>query len=187
MSVNDEKRALRRAIREKARLLSPAYKVAASREIERQVFALDAYRKARVVFIFVSMPGEPDTQSIIRNALKTGKRVCVPRCREKPRMDAVEIVSPDALIPGALGIPEPETNEPAIEPESIDLAIVPCVSASPDGRRLGHGGGYYDMYLSGLRCEKVCLCFGQLLCNAIPTAENDVRMDRVITEETDHE
>ncbi|MBR6186561.1 MAG: 5-formyltetrahydrofolate cyclo-ligase [Clostridia bacterium] len=183
MTCEAEKQALRKAVREKARLLSSACRDAASRSIERQVFSLDAYRRAKVLFVYVSMPGEPDTRGVIEAALRAGKRVLAPRCQKKPRMDAVEIHGLHALTPGALGIPEPDQSAPAARPEEIDLAIVPCVSASRRGGRLGHGGGYYDAFLSGLRCKKICLCFSALLREDIPMAESDVWMDQVITEE----
>ena len=187
MSAETEKQALRGRCKAAARALGPAYREIASRSIERQALALSAYRQARVVFVYVSTPEEPDTAGIIRDALKEGKRVCVPRCREKPCMDAVEIAGLGELSPGAFGIPEPPVDAPAVDPRAIDFAVVPCVSASKTGRRLGHGGGYYDAFLPGTRCEKVCLCFGALLREDIPMGERDTWMDRVITEETENE
>ncbi len=182
MTLQEEKDHLRTEARKKARLLSPEYRAAAGRAILDRVCSLPAYGRAEVLFVYVSVGNEPDTREIILRALRDGKRVCVPRCRRKPHMDAVEIHGLDALVPGALGIPEPEKTAPALAPESIGLALVPCVAASPDGGRLGHGAGYYDAFLRGLPCEKVCLCFEKLLCGQIPMGAQDQWMDRVISE-----
>ena len=75
----------------------------------------------------------------------------------------------------------PEDGERAGE-DGIDLALVPCMSVTRDGRRLGHGQGYYDRFLAGRPCRTLCLCYEALLCEDVPTDENDVRMDAVVTE-----
>ena len=71
--------------------------------------------------------------------------------------------------------------EPDTGPEP-DLILVPCVAAARDGRRLGHGAGYYDRYLEGRGAETVCLCFRSCLRDDLPACGHDVRMDRVITD-----
>ena len=44
---------------------------------------------------------------------------------------------------------EPGAEAPVIQPEEINLAIVPCMSCSHDGRRLGYGGGTMTAIWSG--------------------------------------
>jgi 5-formyltetrahydrofolate cyclo-ligase len=97
-------------------------------------------------------------------------------------MKAVRIENTDDLVPGHLGIPEPRTVTDTADADDLDLIIVPCVTASPDGERLGHGAGYYDHFLKRTNTPKVCLCFDALLSNDIPMAEFDVYMDFVVTE-----
>ena len=135
------------------------------------------YRQAKSLFIYVSVGKEPDTRALINAALWDGKQVYVPKCRKKPVMDAVRICSPDDLRPGALGIPEPAAGGPAAK--SLDLAIVPCISVSPRGDRLGHGGGYYDAFLSAHPCRTVCLCHKALMSPDIPAGSLDVPVDAV--------
>ena len=77
---------------------------------------------------------------------------------------------------------EPAGEYKKIEPEEIGLALVPCLSCTEDGRRLGYGGGFYDRYLPKLHCPKVVLCRKQLIMEDIPMDEFDVVMDGVISD-----
>ena len=177
-----EKEALRLRARKIAESMTARERAENSAAIRGRVLALEAYRQARTVFLYVSMPLEPDTAALISRALADGKRVCVPRCKKPPRMEAAAIRSRAELLPGRLGIPAPGPEAEAVPPQEIDLALIPCVAAGRDGSRLGHGGGYYDAFLPETRAKKICLCFEKLLTDGIPMEETDVGMDAVITE-----
>lgn len=180
LSLHERKKQLRKAVSAILRALPDAYKTAASESIANLVLALPEYRNALSVFLYVAMPTEPDTGAILAAALADGKTVCVPKCIGKHEMLAVRIRSTDDLAPGAYGILEPVDCSETIEPAAIDLILVPCVSASRDGRRLGHGAGYYDRFLEGNADKTLCLCFRKAMRDDIPMEENDVYMHRVI-------
>lgn len=150
--------------------------------ISDKVIGSEEFLKSRTVFIYVSTENEPSTEKIINVALKSGKKVCVPKCVSKTEMKAVEIKSPDELKAGAYGIRETESTGNEVSKEDIDLAIIPCVAASESGKRLGHGAGYYDRFLENSQAFKMCLCYGKLTFDDIPTDEHDIIMDKVITE-----
>lgn len=174
---------LRRLCKAISRGLTAEYRRAASAAIAGQVIADPAFRSAGTVFVYLSMESEPDTASILDAALCAGKRVCVPRSYAPPRMDAVRYTSREELRPGRYGIPEPSSRAALIPPQEIDFAVIPCVCASLNGARLGHGAGYYDAFLgSHPRIETVCLCFAALLREDIPMSPADVFMGKVISE-----
>ena len=180
--MNGEKARLRKACRERAALLAKEYRQEADRAIRERLTQSEPWRSAAGIFLYVSMWAEPDTRALIGDALRAGKRVYVPLCLPDHVMKAVRIRSLDELRPGVLGIPEPPPENETASSGDLDLAVVPCVSASKTGARLGHGAGYYDRFLSAFPCETVCLCHERMLSGAIPTDERDVRMDRVLTE-----
>lgn len=180
--LQQAKRRMRREVLEVAAALPADYRAEASERIAEQVLALDAWRKARVVMAFVSLPTEPDTRRIIEAAAAAGKTVLLPLCVSPREMVALPFAGWDALEPGYLGIQEPCLSETKVLVPEPDLILVPCVTASADGRRLGHGRGYYDRFLAGRRAETVCLCFRKLARDDIPVGGTDRRTDRVITD-----
>ena len=180
-SVHADKKQLRKSLLSHQKSLPDHYIETAGKRIEEYILASPLYQQAESIFVYVSMPEEPSTSRIIQAALEDGKRVCVPKCWGK-EMLAVRISCVDQLIPGAYGIPEPQDFSDTITADGLDLIIVPCVAASPDGRRLGHGAGYYDRFLSGKHGKTVCLCFEKMLCSEIPMNEYDCFMDCVVTE-----
>ena len=185
--LNTVKKALRREMLSKRASLSGAYIRSAGEAIERRLLASAAYARARSVFVYVSVDNEPPTEGIIKAALADGKKVYVPKCAGPRTMVAARIRAMEDLAPGAYGIPEPKTVTLSAAPEDLDLVIVPCVAASPDGKRLGHGAGYYDRFLENGAGRAVCLCFGEMLRDDIPQGEHDVPIPWVLTELTSGE
>ena len=200
-NVSLRKKELRQEMRRKTEALSDEYVRQSDREIAEAVLTAPFWREAETVFCYVSVGKEPDTRGLLDAALREGKKTYVPRClppdeNGERRMQAVRIRSAADLVPGAFFIPEPRPGLPApddpggtLTAADFDLILVPCMAASPDGARLGHGAGYYDRFLAGLRqCGNrerpvtVCLCRGKLLTDGIPMTAYDVRMDRVVTE-----
>ena len=176
------KKELRSRCRERSAALTEAYRGKADTAIREAILKADIWQRAQSVFVYVSMWAEPDTRALIEDALAAGKAVYVPLCCPDHTMKAVRIHSLDELHPGTLGIPEPLEGGESAAPGEIDLALVPCMSASRSGARLGHGAGYYDRFLALHRCPALCLCYEEMLSDEIPADEYDVRMDAVVTE-----
>ena len=148
------------------------------------ILKTDDWTNAGTVFVFVSMKNEIDTYPLLKNALKIGKRLCVPKITGDGTMNAVEIKDLSELESGKFGIPEPLECCPIVKKDKIDLILLPCLAADEQGNRLGKGGGFYDRFCEKISCKKIILCPESLLTESkiIPTEAHDVTADAVATE-----
>lgn len=150
------------------------------------------------ILVFASYGSEIDTTEIILEALRTGKRVYVPKV-EGEQMNFYRIESFAQLRPGYKGIPEPilETattghNDPGICAEPYQyvveemphtLMIMPGVAFDPFRNRIGYGKGFYDKYLADkqeLQLRTIAVGFRCQQVEEIPAQETDMKPYQVI-------
>lgn len=174
---------LRKETVRRLKALSRGYREAADRKICERILSLPEYQQAGTLFTFVGTKDEIDTMELIRAALKAGKRVGVPRSDAGGIMAVFAITGEDDLISGRFGILEPVEGTELIPIEAIDFCVIPCLACDLEGNRLGHGGGYYDRYLSRRRMDTVVVCYHELVLPEVPVMQHDVRVDRVVTEQ----
>ena len=158
------KKEARQQVKEWMKKLDKNYIEKADQSIFEQVKELKEFQEAKTIFCYASMKNEVDTWQLIALALKQGKNVGVPLCIGK-------------------GIMEPSRRCPILSKEKIDMAVIPCVSADREGRRLGHGAGFYDRFLDGVTFPKILVCYKELMMDQVPTEEHDILMDQVICDE----
>lgn len=180
--IHEKKNQLRHKMKQIQSELTSQYMDTASDRIQSRILKLEKYKKAKSIFVYVNMEKEPQTVPIIEQAIKDGKKVYVPKCISKSEMLAIHIQSVSQLKPGSYGILEPEDLHDTGKAEEMDLILVPCLSASLDGRRLGHGAGYYDRFLREYHGDMICLCYKKMLSDEIPVDDLDIRMPSVITD-----
>ena len=104
------------------------------------------YQEAKVIATYLSFPHEFQTQELIEQALKDGKKVLIPKTYPKGRMDFV-VYDPQQLVKTSFGLLEPQGNLEVVDASQIDLIHVPGLAFTMEGYRIGYGGGYYDRYL----------------------------------------
>ena len=160
---------------------------AVGRGMAQALFSLPQWQRAGAVLAFAAMPDEPDTAEILRRALADGKRLLLPRVLSRTEMDWVEITALSQLQPGAYGILEAPASLPAFDTAHLGdgaLALIPCLAASPDGVRLGRGGGYYDRFLAHYKGAGLLLCPEALLLDELPCDDWDARFapENILTE-----
>ena len=81
-----------------------------------------------------------------------------------------------------INILEPLESE-VVDPQHIDLVLVPMLICDVKGSRVGYGKGYYDRYLSRCKpsCIKVGLSYFEPVARISDADEFDVPLDFCIT------
>lgn len=182
-TIDLEKKALRRRVREQLSALSRSELVRSDDALFEKFLSLPQVEEAQTVFAFWGIPGkEPDTARLVRELVRRGKTVGLPRMLPDHRME-VRRYDPDRpLVTVSFGISEPGEDCPLIAREDINLVLVPAVCYDRRGYRLGFGGGYYDRWLASFSGVTVGLCREAVLQEAVPTEAHDARVDLLLTE-----
>lgn len=159
----------------------------AGRRIADRLGRLDEYRNASVVLYYVGTGDEVPTLDLIRRALGH-KRVVVPYCHGDDLI-LCEVLAERELAPGTWDILEPSDtvrHDPSrrVEPDAVQLAILPGLAFDRRGGRLGQGKGYYDRLLPQLphATPTVALAFDCQMIDDVPMTARDRAVDMIITE-----
>lgn len=179
-TIAAEKAALRRSVKEI--FFSPAEKAESDRLLFARFLALPQVVQASSLLLFYGVGDEPDTAKLLESLCAMGKTVALPRCLPDRKIEARRYSGPSHLSPGPFGIPEPDGGCPMMGRDSFDVILVPNLCCDRSGYRLGHGGGYYDRYLSGFPGVAVALCRDRLLRPALPREVHDLPVNLVVTE-----
>ena len=155
-----------------------------SKLIEKKLFGLAQFKKAKTILFYVSFDGEVETLDMINDSLKKGKRVAIPVCDKKAKKIVPCLYQEkNKFTRGPYGILEPKRKIP-IPIEDIDMVIVPGIAYDRKGNRLGRGAGYYDRFLKVLPKDILCigLAFSFQLKKYLPCLElHDLAVDKVIS------
>lgn len=165
------------------RSMDEAARAAASAAIRRAALALPELAGAGTVLCYLSKSEEVDTGPLVDALLGRGLRVAVPLDGEEPALSLIG--GRGELSRGRRGVPEPPLE--AVSPvdlDEVDLAFVPGIAFDLSGRRVGHGGGYFDRVIAGLREDAIVfgLAFSCQVFPWVPEGEHDERVDGLVTE-----
>jgi 5-formyltetrahydrofolate cyclo-ligase len=183
MDERTKKAVLRRMVLARRSRISPSERTAAGRAASLRVIEHPIVATARNVLGFASFGAEIPTDELLEELLRRGVKLCLPYVGETGTMDVAVVSSLEELVPGYRGIREPATRE-SVAKADLDVAVVPGVAFDSGGRRLGHGGGFYDRYLAELprSVPRIGLCFDLQVVDVVPAAEHDQSVDYIVTE-----
>lgn len=144
-----------------------------------------AFCEAHTILCYRAAGGEPCLDALIDCAYKDGKRLCYPYCVSSTVFRARSPMNPQDFIRGKYGIfaPDPERSV-EIQPDEIDLVLLPAAAFDFEKHRIGMGGGYYDRYLT--RCPKAKKLLVAYDCQRVETIipnPFDISADAVVTEQ----
>lgn len=194
--ITEKKRALRRTIAERRKQYPQEVLADLSAQITERIFALEAYQKARTVFLYMELPGEVQMRALIEQCLRDGKKAAVPKVfrgsgrmhspdgeASTPGMRFYEIRGFDHLVRGAMNILEPDPAVCACLDEEEDaLMILPGVAFDTKRHRIGYGGGFYDRYLQEHKKHPTAAAaFDFQLFDEVPYESTDICPDCLVT------
>ena len=169
-----------------------------SRVAIQRFVALPEHQSAQTVMWYIDCRSELRTKWALPAALETGKRIIVPYCTEDENGDNKlglwRLENMDEMVVGKWRILEPLRDrwgdpEKEVQPEDLDIVMVPGVGFSREGGRMGNGQGYYDRLLDKVRpdCPLVAPCYEGQLFEELIVGPYDVFMDKVVTQDAVYE
>ena len=137
---------LRKQVLQEMKAVPQKQKIVMDQALTERFLNHPFYQEAKTIATYLSFPHEFQTQELIEQALKDGKKVLIPKTYAKGRMDFV-VYHPQQLVKTSFGLLEPQGDLEVVGPSRIDLIHVPGLAFTREGYRIGYGGGYYDRYL----------------------------------------
>jgi 5-formyltetrahydrofolate cyclo-ligase len=179
----DDKKTIRMRMKELLSGLSKQTYEDYSNKIAQNLYQQEEWMESKIIGITISRKPEVDTYPIITKAWQEGKCVVVPKCSpENKNLSFRTLTDFSQLESVYFGLLEPIIEETAeINPEEIDLLIVPGLAFTRDGFRLGFGGGYYDRFLANFNGNTVSLAFSEQIIQQFPIEEFDIPVSKIIT------
>lgn len=211
--IAHHKRGLRSKIRKDLKALSPDQRALEDSAIQNFVLDSSWFKSCRRLCAYISCEvlREVDTSRILAEVLRNPdeghgtqvtKRLYVPRVEDKnSHMRMLSISNIEDLVANSMDILEPspidvegnQREDVMQSSEPVDIFLVPGLAFDRLGRRLGRGGGYYDVLLKkyqDLAVERkwkqpllVALGYSVQIMeeNVIPVTANDVMVDALVS------
>jgi len=144
---------LRGAIRSEREKRSAKERERAAVDLAQLVGDLETVRGAHTIACYVSRPAEPGTYPLLDRLAGRKARVMLPMLGTGLTRQWAWLTTTAELEVRAPGRPA-EPAGPGMDQDALaqaDVVIVPALAVDTAGRRLGHGGGWYDRVLEHVR------------------------------------
>jgi len=141
---------IRQLIRQHRRALTPEQQAHFAQQAAARMMAYPPVVMAHTVALFLSFDGELDTQPLIDELWRTGKKVYLPVLHpfSPGNLLFLHYHPHSELVVNRLKITEPKLDVRDVLPlEQLDVLVTPLVAFDKSGQRLGMGGGFYDRTL----------------------------------------
>ncbi|GEP19331.1 5-formyltetrahydrofolate cyclo-ligase [Pediococcus argentinicus] len=157
-----------------------------SKQILDSLFQSESWKSAQTVATTLSDDLEFDTKPVIQQAQLENKTIVVPRTTIAGRKMFFNALTANTRLERTkFGILEP-VGEDTVEPEQIDLIVVPGLGfETKTGFRVGFGAGYYDRYLADYNGKTVGLALTPQLLEKPewPVDGFDIDLEQIISKD----
>lgn len=152
--------------------------------IAAKLLSMEEVRDADTVLLYASFGSEVNTWQLAGSLLHKNKTIAYPRCGENGLMTFHIITSASQLKEGKYGICEPDGSLPQPDFAGRTVCIVPGLAFTPEGGRLGYGGGFYDRFLAAHPdVRRIAAAYDGLIVSELPLQPHDLKVDTIVTEE----
>lgn len=195
------KNELRKLIKSELFTVSADEKFTGSKKACGLLFEFIIKNNFDIVLSYIDLKNEISPLEMNRALMMKNKIVAVPKVVSRTQKMNFYILDNSIEISEQLKVGSFGINEPVAKKENLFNAenfmqkkicvVVPGVAFGGKGQRLGHGMGFYDIYLSDLKkkcAQNNCslflagLCFDFQIKENIPVDENDIFMDSVFSD-----
>lgn len=148
--VISSRQQIRQTIRQRRRALTPEQQSQFAVQAAARMMAYPPVVMAHTVALFLSFDGELDTQPLIDQLWRAGKKVYLPVLHpfSPGNLLFLHYHPHSELLVNRLRIYEPKLDVRDVLPlAELDVLITPLVAFDEQGQRLGMGGGFYDRTL----------------------------------------
>lgn len=173
-----DKDSLRRLVRQLKAQMPECEKKSQSDAIFSKLEQNAHFKNARNIALYWSLNDEVDTHQFIEKWHQQ-ENIYLPTVIGNDLIFR-QYAGIDNMQAGAFGILEPTGNK-LNNISDIDLVIVPGVAFDAHNNRMGRGRGFYDRILSSTKAYKIGIAFRCQIFSQIPTNNNDIAMDEVIS------
>lgn len=178
---------IRKMIRQRRRALTPEQQQEMGQQAATRMMTYPPVVMAHTVAVFLSFDGELDTQPLIEQLWRAGKRVYLPVLHpfSAGNLLFLNYHPQSELVMNRLKIHEPKLDVRDVLPLSrLDVLITPLVAFDEYGQRLGMGGGFYDRTLQNwqhYKMQPVGYAHDCQLVEKLPVEEWDIPLPAVVT------
>lgn len=191
------KQEIRKSHLEQRNALDPNDIIQAGTKMKEHLLQSPLYQNARTVMLYKDFRKEAPTEDMIVDVLFSGRSLVLPLTDKDLKIHAYQIneigCSDQMCVTDILsklrlskiGILEPDPDHCNLaDLSSIDLVVVPGVGFDVKGNRIGYGKGCYDGFLPQLtpNTPKIGMAFDFQIVAELPSTENDISMDYLLTE-----
>jgi 5-formyltetrahydrofolate cyclo-ligase len=153
-----------------------------SQQVCDRLRKFSVFKTAKTILAYFSYQQEPDLSYLF--SLFREKQWGFPRCYHNSLTWHFWQI-PQLLENNQYNILEPLANSPIIQPQQVDLILIPAVACDRYGYRLGYGGGYYDRFLSNTLWQNITtigMVFDFAYLPKLPIESWDIKLDYICTE-----
>ena len=180
---------LRKKLRKRRRALSYEQQVQAGLGLANIFLAQPLLADSQNIAVYIANDGEIDPAGLVHELWLNNKSCYLPLVSPENNKHLQFIAyRPDSpMVKNRYGIPEPEYNPNLlIDPEELDVVLMPLTGFDKRGQRLGMGGGYYDRTFGFIRTAAKPVLIGLAhecqQVEQLPVENWDIPMEAVVTD-----